>query len=509
MGALSSLAEASAAVWHDGLEFDKTCNNFYLLEDRAVLWVNAFEAELKRDRPFSVTPPPEVLGHLKESRPQQVQDRAWLVMYYGITLNLVSAADPRDESTKAKLRHNLWLALNDARLLLEPTELNIQALLLLALDVEEFTSPSLCWMMVTNACRMLQALGVSDRRFDSQTRDRRVAMFWHLNLVDIGLALIFGRSPTFHRGMTRQIPMPTVKQLLPFQPHIGSPGALALFGVHYIHQMFILSRIMADIWYCLHEELTPNDDSIESISKDLESWYLQAQKILEAAALAEKPFLNAHDAASFDQALGSVNFQYEYLYILLARSSTRMRAQCTDSSKRMLQLLADMVSESEVPANGMVWHLLCAPFTPFLDLFGDLLSNDKGGSEENKEVLAAMEQLPVFLEKMSSRNSLAAKLKSVAVVLVQHARSVVNHEEGRPPPNTEPGLTLAETFPNHWPATTNMLDWDSFFNHTVAAPIPDHPQAENHNTEPNDLTAWTNDFFDNAFVDWVGWDAQV
>jgi len=260
-----------------------------------------------------------VLDHLRASRPQQVQDRAWLVMYYSIILGLVCSTDPRDESTKAKLRCNLWLALNDARLLLEPSEPNIQALIVLAVDVEEFTKPSLCWMLVTNACRMLQALGVSHRRFDSQTRERRVIMFWHLNLVDIGLALIFGRPPTFHRGMAREIPLPTLDQLLPFQPHLASTGAPAVFGARksafeqkaisgipdvrddlkqqtktdmssdYIHQMFLLSRIMADIWNCLHEETTPNDRRIESTSEDLKSWYRQAQRVHNYSRKARHP----------------------------------------------------------------------------------------------------------------------------------------------------------------------------------------------------------------------------
>lgn len=152
-------------------------------------------------------------------------------------------------------------------------------------------------------------------------------------------------------------------------------------------------------------------------------------QILEAAALAEKPFLDANSATSIDRDLCSVSFHYEYLFILLARSSTGMRARRIESSKRMLHLLGSMASDSEEPYNGMVWHLLCGPFTPFLDLFGELLSNGKGDIEENKEALAAMEQLPVFLDKMSSRNSLAAKLERIAMVLVQHARSVI-HPQG-------------------------------------------------------------------------------
>ncbi|KIX03811.1 uncharacterized protein Z518_07364 [Rhinocladiella mackenziei CBS 650.93] len=508
LGALSSLAEACAAVWHDAWELDKTCHKFFLFEDRAISWVNAFVAGLKRGRPLFSSVPPEVLDHLRASRPQQVQDRAWLVMYYGIILRIVSSTDPGDESTKEKLRCNLWLALNDARLLLEPSEPNIQALIVLAVDVEEFTKPSLCWMLVTTACRMLQALGVSHRRFDSRTQERRVIMFWHLNLVDIGLALIFGRPPTFHRGMAREIPVPTLDRLLPFQPHLTSAGAPALFGAHYIHQMFLLSRVMADIWSCLHEETTPNDRSIESTSENLESWYRQAQRVLEAAALAEKPFLDANSAASIDLGLCSVSFQYEYLFILLARSSTRMRVQCIESSKRMLRLLENMVSDSEEPYGGIVWQLLCGPFTPFLDLFGELLSNGKGESKENKEALAAMEQLPVFLNKMSSRNSLAAKLGRIAVVLVHHARSVIR-PQGRRTGDEAPGSTPKGALPDHWPSTPSMLNWDSFFNHAIAAPVPGQPQVENYDAEPSDLTTWTNDFFGNAFVDWVGWDDPV
>jgi hypothetical protein len=39
LGALSSLSEACAAVWHDGSEVE-TGNEFFLFEDHAVSWVN-------------------------------------------------------------------------------------------------------------------------------------------------------------------------------------------------------------------------------------------------------------------------------------------------------------------------------------------------------------------------------------------------------------------------------------------------------------------------------------
>lgn len=200
-------------------------------------------------------------------------------MYYSIVLAMVSSTEPTNEPTKAKLRCNLWLALNDVRLLLEPSEPNIQALVILACHVEEFTTPSLCWMLVTNACRMLQALGVNHRRLDSRTRERRTMIFWHLNLLDKGLALVFGHPPTFHRAMAREVSLPTLAQLSPFQPHVTSAGAPALFGAHFIHQMMSLSRVMADIWSCLYEEAAPDERNAESASQNLESWYRQAKEV--------------------------------------------------------------------------------------------------------------------------------------------------------------------------------------------------------------------------------------
>lgn len=41
LGALSSLSEACAAVWHDASEFDKMGGNYFLFEDQVVSWVDS------------------------------------------------------------------------------------------------------------------------------------------------------------------------------------------------------------------------------------------------------------------------------------------------------------------------------------------------------------------------------------------------------------------------------------------------------------------------------------
>lgn len=107
-----------------------------------------------------------------------------------------------------------------------------------------------------------------------------------------------------------------------------------------------------------------------------------------------------------------------------------MRAETIHSSKEMLCLLRHLVSDSEEVYNGIVWQLVCCPFTPFLALFGDLLANKEAVHTDRLEALAAMRELPVFLKKMGLRNSLARRLEAVAATIVPHAESVVHTSSG-------------------------------------------------------------------------------
>lgn len=232
-----------------------------------------------RAQPLLTSPPTVVRQQLRAGQETHIREKAWLLLFYSIILSHVSSKTPDDHDTKRKLRANIWMTLHDARLLLEPSEINIQALIMLASHVEEFSTPSLCWMLTTNACRMLQALGVNHRRLSPETRERRRLMFWHLNLVDTGLALCFGRPPTFHRAMSKEIEVPSLTQLRTFQPHKDGSQATSLFGAHYIHQMFLCSRIVGDIWYCLYDGDPPDDDRIRRTIRAMEAWYKQALEV--------------------------------------------------------------------------------------------------------------------------------------------------------------------------------------------------------------------------------------
>ncbi|RDL37704.1 uncharacterized protein BP5553_05137 [Venustampulla echinocandica] len=405
LGALASLLEEYATVWQGSSAFDKLAEgaeaDFFLFEEDQVRpWVegewfpwsyvallmlppSAFITTLQRQRLLLTSAPPEILDHLAASRPHQVQDRAWLVMFYSIALSAVSSTNPSDEATKAKLRSNLWLAFNDVRLLLEPKISSLQALFMLACHVEEFMTPSVCWVLVTKACVMLQALGISHWRLDSATCERRTLFFWRLNILDKALALILGRPPTFHREMTAATALPTLEQLLPPQPYqLG--GAPTLFEAHYTHQMHLLSCVMGNIWHCLYGQ---GSDDLFAVKGNLESWHRQATEVLEAAALAEKPLLSASGAASVDFGLRTLQFHYLSLLVLLTVSSKQLRKQSTHPSQQMLQLLpslGEMDLDLQEPYTCLVWQRLHCPLAAFGALWGDTVLKGKTHVEQNQ-----------------------------------------------------------------------------------------------------------------------------
>lgn len=108
--------------------------------------------------------------------------------------------------------------------------------------------------------------------------------FWYLNLVDKGLSIIFGRPPTFPRAMSKEVALPTIAQLLPYQPHNEPrpehgtrPGSL--FGAHYIHQIMLLSHIIGDIWSAVYENIARDEHALQAVKRDLEVWHSRAKVV--------------------------------------------------------------------------------------------------------------------------------------------------------------------------------------------------------------------------------------
>lgn len=240
-----------------------------------------FKNALQDKEPFLSSAPPEVVRSLKASRPDEIKEKAWLIMYYCIIFKVTKAPH-----LKNQLQRELWTSLGDINVLMKPSDANIQAILMVIGLGTDFLDPFLCWMLSTSACRMLQALGVTHRTIDAQTEIKQRLRFWQLNLVDKALAVIFGRSPIFPERMTVEIGLPTLEQIRPSTPQRTSDGSKGYFASHLLYQKFLLSKVMADIWQCLYGRIDIKEFEIESAIANLESWYEQAHKVCLNPALA-------------------------------------------------------------------------------------------------------------------------------------------------------------------------------------------------------------------------------
>ncbi|KAK5161717.1 hypothetical protein LTS14_000062 [Recurvomyces mirabilis] len=445
LGALTSLSGLYSTFWPELGESNQISSSvtrpsrgFQLFaKEKTAFWVQDFLHALKDGFPLLTAAPQHVIDLLSSNRVDEIRDTAWLVMFYAITFGNMRGKSGHTEADKTAIRANLWLAFNDIRVLLHPSDPAIQALVLLACDIQEFTTPSLCWMLVSSACRMLQSLRVDSRHLEPATRERRQILFWLLNCLDQSLALIFGRSATFHRALIKTIPMPSLAQLMAGSSASETPAFL--FGAHFMRQMFLVSAVTADVWSALYEPET-SVLRLQKAKRDVEAWYEQADKILGAAAIAEQPLLNEEMTKAVQGGREYMRFTYYHLKISLIRGRKSWSHECVETSQKMLHMLGDFRLDFEEAYNGIgfMWQLSYVPFTSFFVLFAKILSDAKLNSERCKQPLEAMECLPVFLNSMASGMQQAGKLEPIATTFVRHAKSVLNRRGKTAGKHTQP-----------------------------------------------------------------------
>lgn len=181
--------------------------------------------------------------------PATLSQRAWIVYINFILLSLLQH-DASQADIVENLKKNTNLALNDFRIFLEPSETNIQALMLLGCHGEQYASPNLSWMLVGHACRQAQAVGLHSLKGDSyEQRQRRLTLFWSLFSVDKSCSLAFGRPTLLPTAIYENVPLPDFQYLLRYHPHRKEPiqtehGPItSTYGAHYFIQEMQLARM--------------------------------------------------------------------------------------------------------------------------------------------------------------------------------------------------------------------------------------------------------------------------
>lgn len=203
-------------------------------------------------------------------------------MFYSVAWSEHDAASDDDCQpglTRAKLKSNLWLAFNDVQLFIEPSLLNVQALIVLATRAERIMAPTVSWMLVSKACTMMGAFGQTRRYHETSDHQKAYAMlFWQLNLLDKSLALCLMKPPTIHKDATKVVPMPTLDQLVPAH---SEPNESRVFDAHYTYQMYLLSEIIGEAshWLSTQARLGFDHDVVSSNMKSLDEWFRKATEV--------------------------------------------------------------------------------------------------------------------------------------------------------------------------------------------------------------------------------------
>lgn len=175
--------------------------------------------------------------------------RAWIVYVSFILLTLLQNDNSQSDVVES-LQKNTEMALNDCRIFLEPSEINIQALLLLGCHGEQYASPNLSWMLVGHACRQAQALGLhAVGRGSYKYQQRQLALFWSLFSIDKSCSLAFGRPMLLPTAIYENVPLPDFQYLLGYHPHRSQPVvtqdgySTSTFGAHFFIQGMKLAKL--------------------------------------------------------------------------------------------------------------------------------------------------------------------------------------------------------------------------------------------------------------------------
>lgn len=176
------------------------------------------------------------------------------------------------------------MLMEDSSILLEPSEINIRALIMLAVYGQEITTPNLCWTLMTHACQMAQTLAlhlpISRLPPTHELNQHRSCLFWCLFLVDQALALSVGRPPLLPAHLYNNAPQPDPQGLALYRVHkqvsgtVPCPVSLAIldYGAFYISQNLELAKFQGRVSEMMYRDGRNSTTEILKLKIELDQW---------------------------------------------------------------------------------------------------------------------------------------------------------------------------------------------------------------------------------------------
>jgi len=281
--------------------------------------------------------------------PSAMGDRGWLVCFNNVLLfSLYGMGTNKKEDIQLALVEkyffNSWAAFDDVSILLTPSLINVQALLTLAIVAQEISKPGLCWMLLSQACRLAQAIGLhrqphpSQITSDDEAQERKL-VFWTLYIMDKALSLTFGRStclPDFDVDVDL--------------PEYGNP-----LCQHFASWVW-LAKIMSQIYMRLYSAsgCRASDEERQraaaELELDLRNWWAQ-----NGAGLEKMPTIGLFEQKYIEM---EIKFTFHNSMIMIHRvnrgGGELSEAICLDSARTSVQLIKQTLTHNSGMADGSV-----------------------------------------------------------------------------------------------------------------------------------------------------------
>ncbi|KAF3934038.1 hypothetical protein ABW19_dt0202548 [Dactylella cylindrospora] len=352
-------------------------------------------------------------------KPSAMSDRGWLVCFNNVLLfSLYGMGTNKKEDIQIalveKYFYNSWAAFDDVSILLTPNLINVQALLTLAIVAQEISKPGLCWMLLSQACRLAQAIGLHRQshpaqNFSEEEAVERQLVFWTLYVMDKALSLTFGRSTC--------LPDFDVDVDLPDGVH-GNVLLTQHFG-----SWVWLAKIQSQIYMRLYSASAckASDEERQRAAKELELelrvWWAQngaGLQLIPSIGLFEKQYLELE-----------IKFSFHNSMIMIHRvnkgGGPLSENICLNSARTSVQLIKQTLDVSNEAADGSVllWLFQYFPFTPFFVLFSNVIRNPEEKTSRDDFVL--MQHVVSYLNRMKAANESASKLLRIAETFTEIA----------------------------------------------------------------------------------------
>ncbi|KAK1763066.1 fungal-specific transcription factor domain-protein [Phialemonium atrogriseum] len=505
-----STAIATAAVDVQGPEEADSAMGFHVPTKQAGYgFISRFLQNVEPGEAIFFVPPDDVLVQVV-FHPDKVSQMAWVV-FFNYTMLASVSTDPTQVDNMRLFRRNTHLALNNSKIFLQPSEVNIQALMLLAVHGEDFASPNLSWMLAGHACRQAQALGlhlVTSSDYDLQ--QRWLCLFWTLFAIDKSCSLAFGRPSFLPTTLYRHVPHPDWRHLLKFQPHDTHffngkhKSDSTTFGAHVFSQNIELAKLTGMVLDSLaHSEPSSIKNSLRS---ELDAWYLQTNQLLSQTMEKERDSVNPAQLHEMTLGIRSMKFQYLHILVLLLKDDFSYPELLLASAREAVSILPSMVSNWTSVYNGIIWQLLYYPFTPFFVIFGNIIREPRAPTAQQDLTLLST-AVSYFASMRSQVNllvNLSSKLEHVATVFLQLARRQVVHSASGTATNTASGVpTNSRTLRTGQSESGDSLRHDGPLGQEIRSSTCDIPLMV-------DLSMFDVGSMDiNSYLDWLPADATV